>query len=224
MPRPMTALMLERDKRIVELYESGLCTSGIMAETGCTQGVVSGALKRNNVDIRPQKQDLLGWRFDRLTVIASAPSKKKQTHWLCKCVCGKERVVSAWNLTSGHSKSCGCIRIGEIKAGSIRAGKSGVEYDMYLAARGRARKHNTPFNLGIEDIIIPPFCPILGIPLERRGVLTDNSPSLDKLIPELGYVKGNVRVISQRANRIKSDANVAELRAVADWLERELNA
>jgi hypothetical protein len=40
---------------------------------------------------------------------------------------------------------------------------------------------------------------------------TDNSPSLDKIIPSLGYVRGNVQVISQRANSIKRDATLAEL-------------
>ncbi len=50
-----------------------------------------------------------------------------------------------------------------------------------------------------------------------------DSPSVDKLIPALGYVKGNVAVISRRANQIKSDCTSGdELRQVADWLDAEL--
>lgn len=52
----------------------------------------------------------------------------------------------------------------------------------------------------------------------------DNSPSLDKLIPDLGYVKGNVAVISWRANRFKSDGTLEEIRMIADWMESQLTA
>lgn len=47
-----------------------------------------------------------------------------------------------------------------------------------------------------------------------------NSPSLDKIVPELGYVKGNIVVVSLRANQIKSDATIEELQAVAKFYNR----
>lgn len=80
--------------------------------------------------------------------------------------------------------------------------------------RDRARKNNIPFNLTIDDITYPEFCPILGIPLLLDGN-KDNYPSVDRIIPELGYVKGNIIVISYRANRIKNDATVVELEQIA---------
>ena len=48
---------------------------------------------------------------------------------------------------------------------------------------------------------------------------TDNSPSIDRLIPELGYIKGNVNVISLRANIIKNNATKDELIKIANWME-----
>ena len=45
------------------------------------------------------------------------------------------------------------------------------------------------------------------------------SPTLDRIVPSLGYVPGNVVVISHKANSIKSNATAAEIRAVADWLD-----
>ena len=75
-------------------------------------------------------------------------------------------------------------------------------------AKRRARKLNLPFNLKLEDIIIPEFCPILEIPIitgTRNNY--ENSASLDRIIPEKGYVSGNVNVISSLANTMKNSAN-----------------
>jgi len=82
---------------------------------------------------------------------------------------------------------------------------------MVTAARKRAKDKGLPFNIEESDLIIPAACPVLGIPLIVGEAQSDNSPSLDRLIPELGYIKGNVRVISRRANRIKNDATPDEL-------------
>jgi hypothetical protein len=73
--------------------------------------------------------------------------------------------------------------------------------------------------LTYRDIAIPDHCPILGMKLERGldGGL-DNSPSLDRIIPALGYVPGNVRVISNRANRIKSDSTPEELSRILTYV------
>src|SRR5262249_47719260 len=70
-------------------------------------------------------------------------------------------------------------------------------YHMLMWAKIRAKERNLPFNLNREDLMIPEFCPVLGIPL-RPGTREnkDNSPTLDRIIPELGYTRDNVRVIS----------------------------
>jgi len=78
--------------------------------------------------------------------------------------------------------------------------------DMLNKAKFRAKQKNLPFSLTKEDIVIPEKCPVLGIPLRREGGMpTDNSPSLDKVVPKLGYVKSNTIIMSHRANRLKSD-------------------
>lgn len=90
---------------------------------------------------------------------------------------------------------------------------------MVRNARHRAKAAGVPFTITKNDIVIPTHCPILGIPLVHqigRGG-GDSSPSLDKVRPELGYVPGNVIVISQRANRLKSDASIKELRDIASF-------
>ena len=89
------------------------------------------------------------------------------------------------------------------------------------SAKKRCKVKNIPFNLMSSDIIIPEFCPVLGIRLERGiGVTTNNSPSLDRIHPDLGYIKGNVIIVSQLANQIKSNATSRQIRQVADFYER----
>lgn len=79
-------------------------------------------------------------------------------------------------------------------------------------ARLRAKKDGCVCTVKEKDITVPEFCPVFGVRLQR-GVKrrTDASPSLDKIIPALGYTPGNVWVISWRANRIKNDATLQEL-------------
>jgi hypothetical protein len=52
--------------------------------------------------------------------------------------------------------------------------------------------------------------------IELRGRRSGSSPSLDRIIPERGYVPGNIRVISDRANRLKGGRNLNELRRLAE--------
>lgn len=97
------------------------------------------------------------------------------------------------------------------------------EASLWVAAKRRAKLLGVPFAIVIEDIVIPEKCPILGIQLVRSmGKGSGNfgaSPSLDRIIPKLGYVRGNIAVISARANSIKSDASSETLRRVADWID-----
>lgn len=97
---------------------------------------------------------------------------------------------------------------------------------LYLARR-RAGSLKIPFALVREDLTPPPkVCPVLGIKLDygkKRyvGDTRDESPSLDRVIDERGYVSGNVRVISYRANRIKNNGTLEEHRAIVKYLKKE---
>jgi len=92
---------------------------------------------------------------------------------------------------------------------------------MVYEARKRAKDFDVPFSLVDDDIVIPEFCPILGIKLERGKVDSnrDCCPSLDRVVPELGYVSDNIAVISYRANRIKNNGTAEEHRKIADWMD-----
>ena len=91
-------------------------------------------------------------------------------------------------------------------------------HKMWEGARKRSRENGVVFSLTVHDFpVIPMKCPILGIilcPNDKVGP-SDTSPSLDRLDPKMGYIAGNVRVISNRANRLRSDATTHELKLLA---------
>jgi len=109
--------------------------------------------------------------------------------------------------------------------------KLGKEYrdnnreKMLLAwAKTRAKKEGIPFDIEECDIVIPVSCPVLGMPIyskysKERKFTPPNTPTLDKIVPELGYTKGNVRVISWRANNLKRDASIHELKCIVKYME-----
>lgn len=96
---------------------------------------------------------------------------------------------------------------------------------MVSDARLRARQRGMAFSITVADIEMPDVCPVFGLPLTWSGAeRTWSSPSLDRIDSRIGYVPGNVWVISWRANAIKSDATPRELRAVARAVDTRLRA
>lgn len=87
---------------------------------------------------------------------------------------------------------------------------------MLLKARERAKRLGVPFTITTDDFEIPSVCPLLGVEMSP-GVARcgDYSPTLDRIVPDKGYVPGNVWVISLKANRIKNNATPEELMLVA---------
>lgn len=96
------------------------------------------------------------------------------------------------------------------------------------ARKNSAKKLGIPFDITINDIEQPEYCPVLGIKLNyswggKNGYLRDPSKAtIDKIVPELGYVPGNVFVISWRANKLKSDMTLHELECIIKYIKERL--
>lgn len=100
--------------------------------------------------------------------------------------------------------------------------------DMYFQAKRRAANKDLPFNITRQDIadVWPKddYCPALRIPLKIKvgnKISTNNSPNLDRVIPILGYVKGNIAVVSKLANSIMSSARPSEVIKVGKWFDEK---
>lgn len=88
-------------------------------------------------------------------------------------------------------------------------------------ARQRAKAKGLTINITKDDIFIPDICPILGIVLARcNGKHGDSSPSLDRINNNLGYVKGNVAVISHKANNMKGNSDVNTIRKLLAYMTK----
>ena len=108
----------------------------------------------------------------------------------------------------------------------MRAARDPVKYRL-IQIRSKCKKKGIPFDIKDSDITIPSHCPLLGTPLTKysdqgRNYSRDNMWSVDRKDPTKGYIKGNVWVISHRANSMKHDATLEELELLVKNLKEEL--
>jgi len=158
----------------------------------------------------------IGDKINRLTIkgktVCNTPSGRRRSHYICECECGNEVKVEGYNLNNGRYKSCGCLRS---KVGGISNTK---KYRMWKSARDRAIKKGLEFSIRVEDIKIPKTCPLLNKELIEND--REYTPSLDRINSSKGYTIDNIWVISHRANQIKNDATLDELKLITENLSK----
>jgi hypothetical protein len=98
------------------------------------------------------------------------------------------------------------------------------EKSMLYSSKFRAKKNNVEFTITKDDINIPLICPVLRQPLVKECIEggktgpKGNSPSIDRIDNSKGYIPGNIQVISNKANTMKSSATPEELINFALWV------
>jgi len=96
------------------------------------------------------------------------------------------------------------------------------QHYLWYVARTRSRQNGIEFTIVKEDIIIPDICPILGCKLTKGNGYLPNAMSLDRIDNARGYVPGNVRVISRKANLMKSDLTMDILEKLIKYIKGEV--
>ena len=93
------------------------------------------------------------------------------------------------------------------------------ESRIFYRAKARALKKGIPFTIREEDIVIPKKCPVFHVPLSMEAN-SPYSPSLDQINPGRGYTPDNIVVMSTRANMLKNNATLAEVRMLFEYLSK----
>lgn len=92
-------------------------------------------------------------------------------------------------------------------------------------AKQSAKESGVPFNLTVATVPdIPEYCPVFGVRLNltpNADKRPDDCPSLDRVIPELGYIASNVVWICWRANRLKNNATLRELEQLTNYVKSQ---
>jgi len=168
--------------------------SGHSTSCGCRKSEVSSELN---------SAKLVGQRFGRLLVVSRAGSQK--THdkrassalWNCKCDCGNTTTVTSWKLTSGYTRSCGCLFLEAITThGKSRTRVYCIWQHMINRCSDKAtgRSRQDYFERGIRVcerwMHFENFLEDMGEPLP--------SQSLDRIDPNKGYELNNCRWASRK--------------------------
>lgn len=164
----------------------------------------------------------IGDKVWKLTIIDKVfrptPSGRRRSNYACLCECGNDKVVYAegYNLKNGRFKSCGCLRK---RANGL---SNTIEYRLWKSAKDRSEKKGCEFTITLDDIKIPLVCPLLEIPIVMHSTRERhyNAPSIDRIDSTKGYTKDNIWIISHRANQLKNDSTLAEMKLMVENLNQ----
>lgn len=166
----------------------------------------------------PPLIDETGNTHGRLTVRCRSDKRDKfgRVLWVADCSCGNTIHADGYQMRTGRTKSCGCLR----RELHTTHGESRTRRrQMYYRAKYRAKQNGIEFSIDWSDMPeIPEECPILGTPLAEGSKREyGDSPSLDRRDGRLGYVPENLSIVSHRANRLKDDATLEDTLSVAAY-------
>ena len=243
-----TGNVLNQMKRRFEAYEKGEgkdswrfhCDENPVHFMPCSIGEKLGDLEFVSFRLNTGQ-----WKIYK-TYKGEEPSYTKSGKWLIGCICYACNQwtiknpylmpMNQWRIRKDRLKkdknsicACGCNR--SVTHGLCRPQKDGRDqtftYTMWQNAKKNARRKKVPLNLTPEFVAsleIPEYCPVLGIKIISQPVgdeRNDNTPSLDKFYPKLGYAEGNVQIISWKANALKRDGSPDEWKKIAKWCQKE---
>jgi len=131
----------------------------------------------------------------------------------------KFSLIEKWNVNSETKNTCKkcSIKIRQTKKLN-RDWKDDAARLLYKNIKSRCKRLGREFSIELGDIIIPEKCPVFGFDLKREDRQTWMcAPSVDRIDSSKGYIKGNVTVVSRRANILKKDATLKELEQLFNY-------
>jgi len=131
----------------------------------------------------------------------------------------KFSLIEKWNSNSDTKNTCKKCSIKIRQTEKLnRDWKVDAARLLYKNIKSRCKKIGKEFSIELEDITIPEKCPVFGFDLKREDRQTWMcAPSVDRIDNSKGYIKGNVTVVSRRANILKKDATLEELEQLFNY-------
>lgn len=131
----------------------------------------------------------------------------------------KFSLIEKWNVNSGTRDVCKKCSIKIRQTEKLnRDWKVDAAKLLYKNIKSRCKRIGREFSIEFEDIIIPEKCPVFGFELKREDKKTWMcAPSVDRIDSSKGYIKGNITVVSRRANILKRDATIDELEQLLNY-------
>jgi hypothetical protein len=167
-----------------------------------------------------KRVDLTGKIFGRWLVIEKLPYDGRHTHWLCRCVCGNEKVVDGESLKREESKSCGCYHK-ETRSLEYGLAAKRKAYRTYLVS---AKRRSIIFELSFDQFLdlTQQKCYYCGIessnyskPLNGNGGFAYNG--IDRVDNTRGYTIGNSKSCCKICNNAKANLTTEEF---CNWNKR----
>lgn len=124
-----------------------------------------------------------------------------------------------------YRKTCKECRNNNQKKNYYKYKKNNPFLARHVKMKASCKQRNIPYDL--DDIYLEQiwteYCPISGLKLEWSSSSKDRSrenvAELDRFIPELGYIKGNVSWVSRKMNNLKSDGSIKDFEQILDWMK-----
>lgn len=131
----------------------------------------------------------------------------------------KFSLIEKWNPNSDTKNTCKKCSIKIRQTEKLnRDWKVDAARLLYKNIKSRCKRLGKEFSIEIGDIIIPEKCPVFGFDLKREDRQTWMcAPSVDRIDNSKGYIKGNITVVSRRANILKKDATIEELEQLFNY-------
>lgn len=162
-----------------------------------------------------------GLSYTELAALVNNKITKQRAHQLCKLA-----GIDAFAIKQDKKQEAYAQKMTEkwgVNWHNMEHRRSYIYQTMRAKFRNKkanAHRLGKPWTVTFGELEFPTHCPVLGLELDYfADVAQENSPSFDCVIPSLGYVSGNVAIISWRANRIKNNGTADEHRAIAEFID-----
>lgn len=156
---------------------------------------------------------------------AFAKDKYRSTGRRYKCRACSSAEFARWKQTEGYTTRLEKERSNRAQLKRLDPKRRWAHMALH-AAKARAKAKGLAFELSKSWLLeqLPDTCPLLGTSLNYANTMpAADSPAIDRVNSAGGYTPDNCWVISMKANRIKSDATLAEIEAVAHALRTHLD-